>query len=300
MNISIKNLTKIYKGGFKALDNVNLEIKSGIFGLLGPNGAGKTTLIRILATLLETSTGDIKIGSYDIYKNRKKIRKMLGYLPQEFNTFPQLNAFEFLDYIASLNGMRKGRKDEVERVLKATNLTDVAERRIKTFSGGMVRRLGIAQALLGNPHLLIVDEPTTGLDPEERIRFRTLLSEISEERVVILSTHIVGDISAACTDMALLNLGKLAYHGPPDEFIKYAEDKVWVITATEQELDRIKEQYTIVSLILKEDGVDMRVTADKKPEYDCRSEEPNLEDAYIYFMESVLGTALAEEELAVQ
>lgn len=300
MDIKIKKLTKVYKGGFKALDDVNLDIESGIFGLLGPNGAGKTTLIRILATLLEPSEGDIKIGDFDIYKNRKKIRKLLGYLPQEFNTYPQLTAFEFLDYIASLNGIKKNRKKEVERVLEEANLLDVSDRRVKTFSGGMVRRLGIAQALLGNPKLLIVDEPTTGLDPEERIRFRTLLSEISEERVVILSTHIVGDISAACTDMALLNLGKLAYHGRPEDFIKYAENRVWIISTSEQDLDIIKEKHTIVSLIIKDEGVDIRVTSDKRPGYDCETAEPNLEDAYIYFMENVLGTGLADEELAVQ
>lgn len=300
MDIKIKKLTKVYKGGFKALDDVNLDIKSGIFGLLGPNGAGKTTLIRILATLLEPTEGDVKIGDFDIYRNRKKIRKLLGYLPQEFNTYPQLTAFEFLDYIASLNGIRKNRKKEVERVLEEANLLDVSDRRVKTFSGGMVRRLGIAQALLGNPRLLIVDEPTTGLDPEERIRFRTLLSEISEERVVILSTHIVGDISAACTDMALLNLGKLSYHGQPEEFIKYADNRVWIISTSEQDLDRIKEKHTIVSLIIKDEGVDIRVTSEIKPEYNCEAAEPNLEDAYIYFMENVLGTGLADEELAVQ
>jgi len=300
MEIMVKNLTKIYKGGFKALDDVNLEIKSGVFGLLGPNGAGKTTLIRILSTLLEPTDGEIKIGNFDIYKNRKKIRKILGYLPQEFNVYPQLKAVEFLDYVASLNGIRKNRKSEVKRVLAEANLSDVADRKVKTFSGGMVRRLGIAQALLGNPQLLIVDEPTTGLDPEERIRFRTLLSELSEKRVVVLSTHIVGDISAACTDMALLNNGKLAYHGSPDEFIKFASGKVWVISAEESELDKIKSEYTIISLIIREDGLDIRISSDTEPEYKCTPAMPNLEDAYIYYMENILGVGLAEEEISVQ
>ena len=191
MKINVKNLTKIYKKGVKALDDVNIEINEGMFGLLGPNGAGKTTLMKILATLLEASSGEVKIGEYDITDNRKEIRKMLGYLPQEFGVYPKMKTWEFLDYIASLSGIVKKteRRKKVDEMLDVMGLEEVKDRKAKKLSGGMVRRLGIAQALVGDPKILIVDEPTTGLDPEERIKFRNLLADISLNKIIILSVH---------------------------------------------------------------------------------------------------------------
>jgi len=299
--IEIKNLTQVYKrrqSKFVALDNINLAMGKGMFGLLGPNGAGKTTMMRILATLQMPTKGEISIYGRDLFKNRKYIRKILGYLPQEFGVYSNLNAEEFLDYIARLNGIRdrKKRTEEVKRILALTNLEDVKDRRIKTFSGGMVRRLGIAQALIGAPQLLIVDEPTTGLDPEERIRFRNLLMEISGDISIILSTHIVNDISSTCNDLAILNNGQLVYHGSPIAFIEKARDKTWVVKTTEEELDNLKEDISIISMIVQRDHLQVRIVADEINGIPAKPVEPNLEDAYIYFMEVLTGVKLHEDE----
>ena len=299
MKINVKNLTKIYKKGVKALDEVNIEINEGMFGLLGPNGAGKTTLMKILATLLEASSGEVKIGEYDITDNRKEIRKMLGYLPQEFGVYPKMKTWEFLDYIASLSGIVKKseRRKKVDEMLKVMGLEEVRDRKAKKLSGGMVRRLGIAQALVGDPKILIVDEPTTGLDPEERIKFRNLLTDISLNKIIILSTHIVGDISSTCEDMALLSSGEIVFKGNPSDFVKKAEGHVWKIIIDEKELDDIKKDYNIISMVPINGTIELKIVGSELKKYSGEKIEPTLEDAYVYFMETQLGKKVTEEEL---
>ena len=249
MKIQIRNLYKIYSGSKPALDTINLDIGSGLFGLLGPNGAGKTTLMRILVTLMKPSSGTVLINDMDLQKERKEIRKMLGYLPQEFSTFPRVKTWEFLDYSSRLAGITSvsERANTVDKFLEQVGLFDVRDRLASKLSGGMKRRLGIAQALIGNPKVLVVDEPTTGLDPEERIRFRNLLTQMGqEERIIILSTHIVGDISSTCNDMALLVEGRVGFQGQPGELIKQAAGSVFEIDATANDLTAIQEKYAVI------------------------------------------------------
>ena len=238
MKISIEKLNKIYSNGNWALKDINLEIPNGMFGLLGPNGAGKSSLMRILVTLMKPSNGKVTINDQlDLQKNRREIRAMLGYLPQDFKFFAKLKTWEFLDYTARLAGMKNRtiRHDAVDRMLEEVGLFEARDRNANRLSGGMKRRLGIAQALINDPKIIIVDEPTTGLDPEERIRFRNLLSHISaRDVIIILSTHIVGDISSTCENMALLNKGKLAFVGSPEELVEEAKGRVWRIHATER------------------------------------------------------------------
>ena len=205
MQISIRNLSKQYPGGKYALNNIDLDIQSGMFGLLGPNGAGKTTLMRILVTLLNPSSGSVTVDGMDLQKNRKRIRQMMGYLPQDFSTFSKLKVWEFLDYVGSLSGVRKRntRMQKIDKLLEEVGLFDVRDRRAYKLSGGMKRRLGIAQTLIGDPKIMVIDEPTVGLDPEERVRFRNLLADLSrQDTIILLSTHIVGDISSTCTSVS--------------------------------------------------------------------------------------------------
>jgi len=298
MKIEINSLNKVYPSGNHALKDVSLEINDGMFGLLGPNGAGKSSLMRILVTLLKPSGGQVLVNGMDLQKNRKEIRSMLGYLPQDFRFFAKLRTWEFLDYAASLAGIRKSslRKDAVEKMLEEVGLYDARNRMANNLSGGMKRRLGIAQALIGDPKIIIVDEPTTGLDPEERIRFRNLLSRISEKDVIIiLSTHIVGDISSTCTDMALLDRGNLAFNGSPDKLIDMARENVWQITVTETEYHEIQDKFPIISSIPVEDGWEVQVVSPRVNGYSGKRIEPNLEHAYVNFMEHELNRRWHEE-----
>jgi len=288
MKIQIQNLSKIYEGTKPALDNINLDIGSGLFGLLGPNGAGKTTLMRILVTLMKPSSGTVLINNLDLQKKRKEIREMLGYLPQEFSTFPKVKTWEFLDYSSRLAGIKSvsERSDTVDKFLEQVGLFDVRDRLASKLSGGMKRRLGIAQALIGNPKILVVDEPTTGLDPEERIRFRNLLTEMGqEERIIILSTHIVGDISSTCNDMALLVEGKVGFQGPPGELVKQAVGSVFELDATANDLTAIQEKYAVISTIPAESGWKVQVVAKNTGNYPSVRIDPNLEHAYVHFIE---------------
>lgn len=292
MKISIEGLSKIYPNGNRAINNINLEINDGMFGLLGPNGAGKSSLMRILVTLMKPSTGKVTIDGLDLVKDRKEIRKMLGYLPQDFRFFSKLKTYEFLDYAARLSGIknRKFRAEQVDRMLEEVGLFEARDRQANRLSGGMKRRLGIAQALINNPRVIIVDEPTTGLDPEERIRFRNLLSTIStKDVIIILSTHIVGDISSTCTSMALLNRGELAYTGSPDDIVSQANGKVWLIKATENEYMEINEKYPVISTVPTSEGWEIQVVADQINGYYGHNIDPNLEHAYVYFMENQLN-----------
>lgn len=292
MQIRIENLNKIYKGGSYAIKNLNLEIPQGMFGLLGPNGAGKSTLMRILVTLMKPTSGKVYFNDYELSKHRREIRSMLGYLPQDFSFFSKLKTYEFLDYAARLSGMKNGaaRRTAVEQMLEEVGLFEARDRNANKLSGGMKRRLGIAQALINNPKVIIVDEPTTGLDPEERIRFRNLLSTISDRDVIIiLSTHIVGDISSTCHNMALLNQGKLAFTGAPEELVKEAEGNVWQILATETEYLEINEKYPVISTIPIDGGWEVQVVAPEINGYQGKQIAPNLEHAYVHFMENKLN-----------
>jgi ABC-2 type transport system ATP-binding protein len=292
VKIEIKGLNKVYPNGNHALKDVSMTIENGMFGLLGPNGAGKSSLMRILVTLAKPSSGQILVNGLDLQKNRKEIRSMLGYLPQDFRFFAKLRTYEFLDYIARLAGMNQSskRNEAVEKMLEEVGLYEARNRFANNLSGGMKRRLGIAQALIGDPQIIIVDEPTTGLDPEERIRFRNLLSRISERDVVIiLSTHIVGDISSTCTDMALMNKGNLAFKGSPEQLISQARNNVWRISATDTEYQEIQDKYPIISSIPSEDGWEVQVVSKNINGYAGEQIEPNLEHAYVNFMENELN-----------
>jgi len=301
LKISIRHLYKRYGGGKEALSDINLEIGSGMFGLLGPNGAGKTTLMRILVTLMKQTSGDVFIDDLELHRNRGRIRGMLGYLPQDFSVFSRFKTWEFLDYSARLAGIhnRRQRMEKVDKALEAVGLFDVRERRATRLSGGMKRRLGIAQTMIGDPKIMIVDEPTVGLDPEERLRFRNTLADLTrKEMIIILSTHIVGDISSTCTDMAILNDGKIVFKGAPQNLVESAEGHVWMCTATDAELDDLKRKYPVISTVPSERGWEVRLVGDNPIGRDTVPAAPNLEDAYICFMQKIGGedNVLAEYE----
>ena len=289
MEIKITNLDKIYPGGFKALNNINLEIENGMFGLLGPNGAGKSTLMRILVSLMEYSSGSVTVNGQEIRHHRREVRKMVGYLPQDFRFFAKLKSWEFLDYAARLGGInnKKVRQDRIEEMLTNVGLYEFRNRMASKLSGGMKRRLGIAQALIASPSIIIVDEPTTGLDPEERIRFRNLLSDLGRsDTIIILSTHIVGDISSTCNQMALLNEGELVYRGTPDKLVEQTKGFVWAAEVSQDEYHQLKEDYPIISTIPSGAGWEIQFVGEKPDGINARELMPNLEHAYVHFMEN--------------
>jgi len=297
MKIEIQGLNKIYANGNHALKDINLEFGTGIFGLLGPNGAGKSTLMRILVTLMKPTSGIVLIDGQDIQKQRRELRKMLGYLPQDFRFFTSLKTWEFLDYSGSLAGMKnkKERLAEVDRLLDQVGLLEVRDRQANRLSGGMKRRLGIAQALIGDPRIIVVDEPTTGLDPDERIRFRNILSQLSQHNVtIILSTHIVGDISSTCQGMALLNRGELVFSGSPESLVKKAEGHVFRLKVNQWEYDQIKERYNVISTIPVEEGWEVQIVADDNPGFNSALVNPDIEHAYVYYMEHRLHADITE------
>lgn len=259
-----------------------------MFGLLGPNGAGKTTLMKILTLLQNPTSGYIKFNDLDIYNDRRAIRSILGYLPQDFRFFENLKTWEFLDYSAGLAGFKtkRERNKVIDELLDKVGLLNVRERKANKLSGGMKRRLGIAQAIIGKPKVIIVDEPTTGLDPEERIRFRNILSDISQNDVIIiLSTHIVGDISSTCKNVALLNKGELKYQGSPEGIIDMARSHVWQVNVTDMEFQSLKEKYPIISTIPSAKGWEVQLVADQLNGFNAENYEPNLEHGYVYFMD---------------
>lgn len=290
MMIDIKQLTKTYSGRVQALQGIDLNIGNGMFGLVGPNGAGKTTLMRILAGLLRPSSGSVSVFGHNVVTSEGKqaAKAVLGYLPQELGLYPNLSGREFLDYIAILKGMTDSgvRRRQIDDLLEQVRLSDVADRRLKTYSGGMKRRVGIAQALLGSPRLIIVDEPTVGLDPEERVRFRNLLSDMASRCTVILSTHIVEDISHSCNDLAVINKGQVVFRGAPGELITRARGHVWAITTAGE---RPNGGLSVVSTLQMHNGVQYRVLGDPAPQYDAAPIEPSLEDGYIYLMREAAG-----------
>jgi ABC-type multidrug transport system ATPase subunit len=291
MEVRIHQLTKSYGSLPPALDQIDLTIPSGIFGLLGPNGAGKTTLMQILATILPRTSGDVRIGPYTLGKDDPAIRQILGYVPQEFGLYKKLTGEEFLDYIAIMKGITDAgrRKRQIAELLERLNMTAHARTRIARYSGGMKQRIGIAQALLGDPKLVIVDEPTAGLDPEERIRFRNLLDEWSAGRVILLSTHIVSDVESSCTRLAILRKGKIAFNGDRRELAARAEGKVWTGIVSERGADEIRSRCKVVSARRTADGLEVRVIADGRPFPEARPAAAGLEDGYILVMERDAG-----------
>lgn len=296
MKISIQDLSKVYGNGHKALKSVNLEIENGMFGLLGANGAGKSTLMRILVSAMNPSSGKVLVNGEELSKNRKAVRKITGYLPQDFSAFPKLKAWEFLDYSARLAGVsnKQKRMDAIDEMLEEVGLFEARERFANKLSGGMKRRLGIAQALIGEPQIIIVDEPTTGLDPDERIRFRNLLTKISgRDVIIILSTHIVGDISSTCQQMALLKSGKVVYEGSPELLMNQARGKVWRIKATHEQFDEVNVKFNVISTIPSVGGWDLEVVADSVNGYTAEPIIPNLEHAYVYYMEHQIESILS-------
>src|SRR5512133_648322 len=293
MKIEIHGLNKIYPNGNRALKDINLEFGTGMFGLLGPNGAGKSSLMRIMVTLMKPTSGVVLVDGMDIQEHRKTLRSILGYLPQDFRFFTSLKTWEFLDYSGALAGIknRGERLNEVNRLLDQVGLLEVRDRQANKLSGGMKRRLGIAQALIGNPRIIVVDEPTTGLDPDERIRFRNILSQLSRNDVtIILSTHIVGDISSTCQGMALLNRGELVFAGQPESLVKHAEGHVFRLNLTAEQYENVKEKYNVISTIPSETGWEVQIVADEPPAYGATSVIPNIEHAYVYYMEHKLHT----------
>ncbi|CAN5463176.1 ABC transporter ATP-binding protein [soil metagenome] len=281
MQLVIENLTKTYSNGVQALKNVSLTINQGMFGLLGPNGAGKSSLMRTIATLQEADSGSIQLGNIDVLRQKEEVRKTLGYLPQEFGVYPKVDAVTLLDHLAVLKGIadKKERKAIVEALLHKTNLWAAREKNLGGYSGGMKQRFGIAQALLASPKLIIVDEPTAGLDPAERNRFLNLLSELGENTIVILSTHIVEDVKELCTDMAIINKGEVLYKGNPMDAIAAIQGKVWSKRILKAEIDDYKKNYSVISERLIAGRPQISVLSDTAPE----GFEPvsvDLEDVY--------------------
>ena len=294
MQLTVENLSKNYRGGVQALRNVQLSLKPGVLGLLGPNGAGKSTLMRILATIKQASYGRVLWNDNDIANNPDSLRDVLGYLPQDFGVYPNLSAIEFLDYLAAVKGIPAAAASQrISELLALVNLADVAKRPLGGYSGGMRQRVGIAQALLNDPQLLIVDEPTAGLDPEERVRFRNLLSELSGERIVILSTHIVSDVEAVATDIAILAHGQLLAHGAPESLLSQVTGKIWEVVVPSVELPSLRGKYLVSSTAHRSDGVHARVVADSAPSTAARQLEPSLEDAYLAVLATQRSNAAA-------
>ena len=293
MELRISGLSKTYPDGTRALDGVELVIPPGMFGLLGPNGAGKSTLMRILATLQEADAGSVQLGGIDVLREPDAVRCTLGYLPQEFGLYPQVRALELLDHFARLKGVVDGRQRRavVEHLLVRTNLWEVRQQKVGGFSGGMRQRFGVAVALIGDPRLIIVDEPTAGLDPAERVRFLNLLSEIGEGSVVILSTHIVEDVAELCTRMAIIDHGRIAFQGSPEEAVRGLEGRVWRILVERGQVEALALRHRVVSQRRLAGRMQLRVLADTCPGDGFAAAEPSVEDVYFATIGAGAGVA---------
>jgi ABC-type multidrug transport system ATPase subunit len=282
MQLSIRNLSKRYANGVQALDNVSLDIAPGMFGLLGPNGAGKSTLMRTLATLQEADSGSVKLDDIDVLREKDRVRRVLGYLPQEFGVYPKVAAWEMLDHFARLKGLTdsRQRKATVDALLERTNLAAVRKQRLGGFSGGMRQRFGIAQALLGNPKLIIVDEPTAGLDPEERVRFHNLLAEIGSDVIVILSTHIVDDVADLCPRFAVISKGRVLMTGEPGEAVEGLRGRIWQRVVPRDELAQLQSALPVISTRLRSGSTVVRAYSTALPGAGFEAVDPELEDVY--------------------
>jgi ABC-2 type transport system ATP-binding protein len=285
MKLSISHLSKQYRRDFWGLRDFDLELTPGVIGLLGPNGAGKSTLMRMLATITQPSEGTVKWNDIDIVKSPDTLRSVLGYLPQDFGIYPNLTGKEFLEYMAAIKGMdAKTARRRIEELLVVVNLVNAAKRPLGGYSGGMKQRVGIAQALLNDPQLLIVDEPTVGLDPEERVRFRNLLSDLSGERIILLSTHIVSDVEATATEIVVINKGRKIQYATPEKLLQLMEGKVWQWVIPSNDLTGLKQKYLISGVIRHDNGVQVRVVSDSAPTREAQPDAPSLEDAYLYLV----------------
>jgi ABC-2 type transport system ATP-binding protein len=293
MELIIENVSKSYQGKVWGLKDFSLSLEPGILGLVGPNGAGKSTLMRILATVTRPTQGRVTWNGTDIVQAPNGLRAVLGYLPQDFGVYPNLNAVEFLEYMAAIKGLDgRAARQRIDALLQVVNLVDARKRPLGSYSGGMKQRVGIAQALLNDPHLLIVDEPTAGLDPEERVRFRNLLSDLSGERIVILSTHIVSDVEASASQIALIRQGRLIHCATPEALLRGVEGKVWEWTVPSTELAALRERHLISGTIRHTDGVHVRAVAGELPAPGAQAVPPRLEDAYLYFVSNGRGGAV--------
>ncbi len=292
--LMIDAVGKRYERDRWALRDVSLRLESGVLGLVGPNGAGKTTLLRMLATLLTPTEGVVTWDGVDIARDPLALRRTLGYVPQDFGVYPQLTARELLRYIGELKGLSGAvLKRRVAACLEAVRLDDMADRRLRTFSGGMIRRVGIAQALLNEPRLLVLDEPTVGLDPAERVRFRETLASLQGERLVVLSTHIIADVEAAATDLALLSKGRLVWVGTPDGLLADAAGSAWLVTVEGDEFERLRTDYRLSGAIRRPGGIEARLLAATRPHPRAVPVEPTLEDAYLLFIDEPAATPVA-------
>jgi ABC-2 type transport system ATP-binding protein len=282
MELRIRNLSKTYANGVVALDKVTLTIPAGMFGLLGPNGAGKSTLMRILATLQECDAGSVFLDDIDVLDEKDTVRRLLGYLPQDFGVYPKVTAYELLDHFALLKGLshKARRREVVDGLLQQTNLFEVRHQRLGGFSGGMRQRFGIAQALLGDPKLIIVDEPTAGLDPQERVRFHNLLSDIGDDKTVLLSTHIVSDVADLCANMAIINKGRVLLCGEPQKLIYDIEDSIWARFVTKAELPLFQQRHAVISTRLMTGRTLIHVYADQDPGDGFEPAQATLDDVY--------------------
>lgn len=286
--IVIRDLDKYY-GKKQALKKVTLKMESGMFGLLGPNGAGKTTLMKVLATLLRKSNGEVTVCGIPVDK-AGEVRRITGYLPQDFSVYGNMTAEEALDYLGVLSKVpKKERRERIPKLLRKVNLWDNRRTKVKAMSGGMRRRLGIAQAILHDPRVLIVDEPTAGLDPEERVRFRNLLCEIAQERIVILSTHIVGDIEATCENIAVLNQGEILYQGTVEQMLENAQGKIYTAEISKKELETMKQRYTVTGMLTMGAHINVRFVSEEPPFPGAEPAQANVEDAYMYLMQQKRG-----------
>ena len=297
--IETQGLGHTYKGGHTALDGVDLTLGKGLFGLLGPNGAGKSTLMRIICTLLVPSRGTVTVFGHDVTRNRREVRERLGYLPQEFGAWRLHRVEEVLDTLARLSGLadKKRRRERVAETLEQVGLDQVADRKVKKLSGGMVRRLGVAQALVHEPPVLVVDEPTVGLDPEERMRFRQMMARLGRDRTILLSTHVVADLGGGCQMMALLDRGQVVFQGSPDDLLRPAVGRVFEIEVSTSAADQLEANYEIVSRSATPQGVTLRgVAANGLPDGAAAVESPNLEEAYLAFMAGRGRTEAARQD----
>ncbi len=299
MTLQITNVSKTYPNGVRALDDVSLTIPNGLYGLLGPNGAGKSTLMRIVATLQEPDEGSVRLGDpaagsdrvLDVLRQKDEVRRTLGYLPQEFGVYPKVSAEKLLDHFAVLEGIadRRARREVVEALLRQVNLWDVRRQKLGGYSGGMKQRFGVAVALLGNPKLMIVDEPTAGLDPAERVRFLNLLSELGESSVVLLSTHIVEDVSELCTRMAIIDRGKILLEAEPLAAVEYLRGRIWRRVIAKHELPDLERGHAVISTKLLAGRTVLRVHADAAPDSGFEPAEPDLEDVYFSALAGHVG-----------
>lgn len=288
-SLQIKNLTKTYANGVKALSSISLEIENGMFGLLGPNGAGKSSLMKTIVGLQQPDEGMISFNGEDCIENPEVIKKQLGYLPQDFGVYPNISAYDLLNHLAILKGVndKNNRNEQIHALLEKTNLTEHKNKAVSTYSGGMRQRFGVAQALLGNPKIIIVDEPTAGLDPEERNRFNNLLSEIGENIIVILSTHLVEDVRNLCTQMAIINKGELLLRGNPEQFVIAIKGKIWKKNILKKELSEYQKRHSVISTQLQAGKLSLKIFSNENPQNGFSQSEPDLEDVYFITLQKL-------------